>query len=91
MIKLDIENEINLINNDNKLIKFNNGIFIENKNLNVLNKYDINPNTYSNLNSLIFAIENILNDYDLDDDEYDELDNVCKSLSEKNYYLYTNK
>lgn len=88
---MNLDDELNNINNDYKLIKLNNGLLIENKNINILNKYDINPNNYSNLNSLIFEIERILNDYDLDDYEYEELDNVCKSLSEKNYYLNTNK
>ncbi len=88
---MDLENELNTITKDYELIKLNNGLLIENKNISILNKYDIDPNNYSNLNSLIFEIERILNEYELDDYEYDELDNVCKSLSEKNYYLNTNK
>ena len=88
---MDLETELNEINNDYKLIKCENGLLIENKSLNVLNKYDINVNNYSNLNSLIFEIERILTEYELDDYEYEELDNVCKSLQEKNYYLNTNK
>ena len=88
---MNIDNEIDKINKDNKLIRFNNGILIESKYLDILNIYNINPNNYSNLNSLIFEIELVLNDYDLDDNSYEALDNVCKSLQEKNYYLNTNK
>ena len=88
---MDLETELNEINNDYKLVKCDNGLLIENKNINILNKYDIDVNNYSNLNSLIFEIERILNEYELDDYEYEELDNVCKSLQEKNYYLNTNK
>ena len=88
---MDLDTELNNITKDYELVKLNNGLLIENKNIDILKKYEIDPNNYSNLNSLIFEIERILNDYDLDDYEYDELDNVCKSLSEKNYYLNTNK
>ena len=88
---MDLETELNNINKDYELVKLNNGLLIENKNINTLNKYEIDVNKYSNLNSLIFEIERILNDYELDDYEYEELDNVCKSLQEKNYYLNTNK
>ncbi len=88
---MDLDNELNKITKEYELVKLNNGLLIENKNIDILKKYEIDPNNYSNLNSLIFEIERILNDYDLDDYEYDELDNVCKSLSEKNYYLNTNK
>ena len=88
---MNIDNEIDKVNKDNKLIRFNNGVLIESKYLDILNTYNINPNNYSNLNSLIFEIELILNDYDLDDNSYEALDNVCKSLQEKNYYLNTNK
>ena len=88
---MNIDNEIDKINKDNKLIRFNNGILIESKYLDILNIYNINPNNYSNLSSLIFEIELVLNDYDLDDNSYEALDNVCKSLQEKNYYLNTNK
>lgn len=87
---MNFDEEIKNISSDSKLIQLDN-FLIDNKSLNVLSKYDINPNNYKNLNSLIFMIENILNDYDLTDEEYDELDMVCKNLSEKNYYLYTNK
>ena len=79
------------VTKDNNLVKLSNGIVLENKNIEILEKYDINPNSYSSLNELIFSIQNILNTYDLQDDEYDELDLVCSSLAEKNYYLYTNK
>lgn len=88
---MDLEKELDSITKDYELVKLDNGLLIENKNINILNKYDINVNNYSNLNSLIFEIERILNEYELDDYEYDELDNVCKSLQEKNYYLNTNK
>ena len=88
---MNIDNEIDKVNKDNKLIRFNNSVLIESKYLDILNTYNINPNNYSNLNSLIFEIELILNDYDLDDNSYEALDNVCKSLQEKNYYLNTNK
>lgn len=88
---MNLEDELNNITKDYELIKLDNGLLIENKNIDILNKYDINVNRYNNLNSLIFEIERILNEYELDDYEYEELDNVCKSLQEKNYYLNTNK
>ena len=88
---MNLEDELNNITKDYELIKLDNGLLIENKNIDILNKYDIDVNRYNNLNSLIFEIERILNEYELDDYEYEELDNVCKSLQEKNYYLNTNK
>ena len=52
----------------------------------VLKRNNINYLEYSNLSSLIFAIEEALN-YEEDD----ELEELNKKLGEYNYYNYTNK
>ena len=55
----------------------------------ILKKYGFSIDTYTNLNSLIFDIQDYLDDnYDL---ELDDLEKLAISLSEMNYYQNTNK
>ena len=70
---------------DNKINKINDNIYLTNKDIKILKKYNIDYLS-STLEELLFKIEMILNE------EYiDELENVSLSISEFNYYHNTNK
>lgn len=64
----------------------NNGLYLSDNQIEVLRKYGINYEKYTNLNSLIFEIEEILNEQELED-----LEEVSSKLAELNYYNNTNK
>lgn len=63
-----------------------NSLMLSDNDIEVLKRNNINYLEYSNLSSLIFAIEEALN-YEEDD----ELEELNKKLGEYNYYNYTNK
>ena len=63
-----------------------NGLLLTDKQVNVLEKYEINYKNIRNMNELIYEIEEILNQ-----DYYEDLDLVSKELAEYNYYNNTNK
>ena len=69
-----------------KLNKIKNNIYLSKKQIDVLNKYNINYLKYNSLSDLIFDIEEILNE-----ELYDDLDLVSQELQEFNYYNNTNK
>lgn len=80
------ENEV--VSNQNMFMKKHNNIYISDEQINVLNKYNININKYTNINELIFDIEEYLNDsYEV----LEDLEWVSQTLSEYNYYNNTNK
>ena len=69
------------------LKKYNN-IYISEEQKDILDKYDINVNNYSDISSLIYDIENILNN---STEILDDLEWVSQTISEYNYYNNTNK
>ncbi len=78
-ILIDIENT--------KLNKIKNNIYLSNKEIEVLKRYNIDYSKYNDMSSLIFEIESILNDGLGDVD----LEEVSDSLQEFNYYNNINK
>ena len=77
-----------VVGTDKKFLKKHNNIYISDEQINILKKYDINIDKYSNLNELVYDIEECLND---SYDELDDLEWVSQTLSEYNYYNNTNK
>lgn len=81
--------EVNVedINYETKMhTKRENGLLLNDEQINILKKYDIDYLKYSNMSSLIYEIEEILNiEY------YEDLDNLSIELAEFNYYQNTNK
>lgn len=63
-----------------------NGLFLSDNQVEVLEKFNINYLSYASLDNLIFDIESILNE-----EEIEELEKLSLELSEMNYYNYTNK
>lgn len=68
------------------LNKINDNLYLTNKEIEVLEKYEINYNT--NIEMLMFEIDEILND---SNGELIDLEEVSNSISEFNYYHNTNK
>ena len=69
---------------DMKLNRINDNLYLTNKEIEVLERYDINYNT--SIEKLMFNLEEILNEND-----YEDLEEVSNSISEFNYYHNTNK
>lgn len=67
------------------LNKINDDLYLTNKQIEVLDRYDIDYENKS-INELIYEIEDILNEND-----YEDLEEVSLGLSEFNYYHNTNK
>lgn len=68
---------------------YGNGIFLNDKQTDILDRYGFDYKKYNSINSLLFDIEEYLND-DYDGDN-DELEWVSSQLSENNYYQNTKK
>lgn len=64
------------------------GIFLTNKEINVLNKYKIPYFKCNSLKEILYIIEDELNSMDIIDDD---LDFVASSIAERDYYQNTNK
>jgi hypothetical protein len=74
--------------NSGKLQDIGNGLFLTNREVQVLDQYKINYHNCHSLKEVLFEIEEVLNDMDIVDEE---LDMVSSSISERDYYQNTNK
>ena len=72
----------------NQFQEIKKGIFLTNKEIEVLEKYHIPYQNCHNLKEIIFSIEEVLEDMDIVEDE---LELVSSSISERDYYQNTNK
>lgn len=81
-------NEDELISNEKKFLKKYNNIYISEEQKDILEKYNINVESYNSVEQLIYDIEEYLNNcgFSLDDLEW-----VSQTISEYNYYNNTNK
>ena len=68
------------------LNKINDRLYLTNKQIEVLEKYDIEYHTSNE--ELLFKLEEILNE---SDGEYQDLEDVSNAIAEFNYYHNTNK
>lgn len=64
----------------------NDYVFLSDYQIGVLNQYKINPYKYSNINDLMYEIDEVL-----EEDDYEDLEIVYKEISEFNYYANTDK
>ena len=64
-----------------------NGLYLSNNHIEILNRYNIDYRKFSSIDQLLFVIEDYLNNEECDED----LENVSEFLSEFKYYNYTNK
>ena len=65
-----------------------NGILLTNKEIEVLDRYNIPYKKCNSLKDIIFEVEEVIADMDIVDEE---LDDVSASISERDYYQNTNK
>lgn len=74
---------------DNKLNKINN-IYLSNRQIQILDRYNIKYQNVIDIKELIFQVEDYINDNYLCGD-LEDLENLSQELSEFNYYYNTNK
>lgn len=67
--------------------KIKNDIYLSNDDINILKRYEIDPNNYSSMKELMFEIDDIINNNYVEED----LEDLLIKLSEYNYYFRTNK
>ena len=71
----------------NSLVKVNDNLYLTKKEIDVLKRYDINYETCKDLNMLLYLIDECLNNCYTEED----LENISIDISERNYYMNTNK
>lgn len=72
-----------------KLVDLGNGLMLTNKEIEVLDRYNINYKSCSNLKEVLNRIEEVF--YDEDGSDLEELDIVSETIAERDYYQNTNK
>lgn len=80
----ELVSEINF--NDNFIGYQKNDIILTNKEIDILNMFDIDYKSFNSLSELLYLIDDVI-----DDNSSDELDEVARDISERNYYLNTRK
>lgn len=85
----DIDELLKNIDVEQDFLKdYGNGMLLNNKHIEVLNRYDFDYKKYSSMESLLFDIEEYLNDNSSDSED---LEWVSSELAEINYYHNTKK
>ena len=83
----DIESIVDSINFEDNFIGYENGnVVLSNKEMEVLKRNEIDYEKYDTVSRLLTDIDDALID---NDDE--ELEEISQSISERNYYMNTNK
>ena len=63
------------------------GIYLSEYQIEVLNRYGIDPMKCGSIKDIMFLIDEVLED----DADADDLENISREISEFNYYANTNK
>lgn len=87
--KQEIDNYVKETIKNNKLNKINN-VYLSNRQIQILNKYNIKYQSVVDIKELIFKVEDYINDNFLYED-LEDLESLSQELSEFNYYYNTNK
>ena len=77
----EIDFEANMFNNIN-------GLMLTNREVEVLDRYNINYKSCTTLKEIIFQIEDLIQDMDIVEED---LDYISGTISERDYYQNTNK
>ena len=85
-MEYDIDSIIEDLDFKSNSINDINGLLLTNKEIEILERYDIDYKNCSSLKDIIYMIEDILSE-----EEIEELDLISQSISERDYYLNTNK
>lgn len=73
------------------LVNVNKKLTLDDYEINVLKKYNIDISNCNNLREVTLLVEHFMDNYELDSEELDELDYILEKLQERNYYQNTNK
>lgn len=73
------------------LKKINNNLMLDEYEISVLKRYDIDVSKCSSLREVSLLVERFMNNFELDSEEVDELDYILEKLQERDYYENTNK
>ena len=84
----EIINSLDFELDELKQVKKN--IYLNNKEMQILKMYDIDFQNCVDMNDLLFKIDNVLNDL-YNNSDIEDLEWVSSSISERNYYMNTNK
>ena len=84
----EIINSLDFELDELKQVKQN--IYLNNREMQILKMYDIDFQNCVDMNDLLFKIDNVLNDL-YDNSDIEDLEWVSSSISERNYYMNTNK
>ncbi len=89
---MDFENYIKETSNhldfqSNSLVEVGKGIFLNHKEIDILNRYQIPYQKCKSLKEVIYLLENTLEEYDYPED----LLEISDTISERDYYCNTNK
>ena len=84
----EIINSLDFELDELKQVKKN--IYLNNREMQILKMYDIDFQNCVDMNDLLFNIDNVLNDL-YDNSDIEDLEWVSSSISERNYYMNTNK
>lgn len=69
-----------------ELKKYGLNIYVNDYEISILKKCNIDILTYQNVDEILFMIDKFLNEFDLDSEEYEEIDYVANTLLERKYY-----
>lgn len=73
----------------NQFVDCGNGLMLTSREIDILNRYNIDYKSCLSLKEIIYKVEDVLDEcYDGD---YDDLESVSSTISERDYYLNTNK
>lgn len=88
MEEYNIEELVNDIDfSANSFTDINPNIKLTNREISVLDSYDINYKNCKSLTEVLYQIDNIIND----SDDIEDLEWVATEISDRNYYMNTNK
>ena len=73
------------------LVNVNKKLMLDDYEISVLKKYNIDISNCNNLREVTLLVEHFMDNYELDSEELDELDYILEKLQERNYYQNTNK
>lgn len=73
------------------LKKISNNVYLDEVELNILNKYDIYVENAKSYDEVLLLIDRVTNEIEYTDEELEDLDYVANSISERKYYTQVKK
>ncbi len=83
---MKIEEDIYRLIEDNKFINVN-GLMLTKKEINILNKYNIDYQKCKSLKEVLYEIEKVIDFLG----DIEQLDSISETIAERDYYQNTNK